>query len=60
MNGVQVNITIPANWRKSLERLARIFSVEEDTDLTYQDLIRSAMKEKYQLEDETIQECSTL
>jgi len=50
----QVNISIPSEWKDELERLARIFSVEEETTLNYLDLIRRAVKEKYDLlsEDE--------
>ena len=35
-----------------MERLARIYSVEEETTLTYLDLIRRAIREKYNLKDE--------
>lgn len=48
----QVNISIPSEWKDELERLARIFSVEEETTLTYLDLIRRAIKEKYDLSEE--------
>lgn len=48
----QVNISIPSEWKDELERLARIFSVEEETTLTYLDLIRRAVKEKYDLSEE--------
>ena len=43
-NNVQVNIAIPEN-------LARIYSVEEERTVTFQELIRRGIKEKYQLED---------
>ena len=49
---VQINVTIPKKWREELERLARIYSVEEEKTLTYLDLIRRATKEKYDLEEE--------
>jgi len=48
----QVNITMPENWLSQLERLARIFSVEEDRTITHLDLIRDALKEKYNLVDD--------
>lgn len=48
----QVNISIPSEWKDELERLARIFSVEEETALTYLDLIRRAVKEKYDLSED--------
>ena len=48
----QVNISIPSEWKDELERLARIFSVEEETTLNYLDLIRRAVKEKYDLSED--------
>ena len=50
MKNVQINISIPQNWKDELENLARIYSVEEETTLTYLDLIRRAIQEKYELE----------
>lgn len=50
---IQTNISIPKKWREELERLARIYSVEEEKTLTYLDLIRRAMKEKYSLEEDS-------
>jgi len=52
MKNIQINISIPDNWKKELENLARIYSVEEEITLTYLDLIRRAIQEKYVLEDE--------
>ncbi len=52
MKNVQINISIPYSWKQELENLARIYSVEEEINLTYVDLIRRALKEKYQLEQE--------
>lgn len=49
---VQINISIKKEWKEQLENLARIFSVEEQKTLTYIDLIREAIKEKYNLDDE--------
>ena len=46
----QINISIPKEWRDELERMARIFSVEEEQTLTYLDLIRRAIQEKYELD----------
>ena len=48
---VQINISIPSNWRDELERLARIYSVEEEKTLSFLDLMRRAMKEKYDLDE---------
>ena len=47
----QVNVALPKTWKERLERLARVFSVEEDKNLSYQDLIRTAVQEKYNLGD---------
>jgi len=46
---VQLNITIPKEWKEELEHLARVYSVEERKTLSYIDLIRRAIEEKYQL-----------
>jgi hypothetical protein len=51
MKNTQINIAIPESWRTELERLARIYSVEEETTLTYLDLIRRAVQEKYELDE---------
>jgi len=47
----QINIALPKEWKEEIERLARVFSIEEEITLTYLDLIRRAIKEKYGLED---------
>ena len=36
-------------WKKELENLARIYSVEEDKTITFLDLMRRGIQEKYQL-----------
>ena len=51
MNNIQINISIPETWKKELENLARIYSVEEEVTLTYIDLIRRGIKEKYELSE---------
>ena len=50
-NNVQINIAIPSEWKKELENLARIYSVEECKTITFLDLMRRGIKEKYQLKD---------
>ena len=50
-NNVQVNIAIPSEWKKELENLARIYSVEEGKTITFLDLMRRGIQEKYQLKD---------
>ena len=47
-NNVQVNISIPSEWKAELENLARIYSVEEGETITFLDLMRG-IQEKYQL-----------
>ncbi len=49
-NNVQINISIPADWKVELENLARIYSVEENKNITFLDLMRRGIQEKYQLE----------
>ena len=48
-NNVQINISIPSEWKEQLENLARIYSVEEGTTITFLDLMRRGLQEKYQL-----------
>lgn len=48
-NNVQINISIPIEWKIELENLARIYSVEEGKTITFLDLMRRGIREKYQL-----------
>lgn len=48
-DNVQINISIPSEWKKELENLARIYSVEEGETITFLDLMRRGIREKYQL-----------
>lgn len=48
-NNVQINISIPMEWKEQLENLARIYSVEEGETITFLDLMRRGIREKYQL-----------
>lgn len=50
-NNTQVNIAIPIAWKEQLDALARIESVEAEHTITFQELMRQALKEKFQLED---------
>lgn len=52
-NNVQVNISIPSEWKAELENLARIYSVEEGDTITFLDLMRRGIQEKYQLGEQT-------
>ena len=48
-NNVQINISIPSEWKTQLENLARIYSVEEGKTITFLDQMRRGIQEKYQL-----------
>ena len=48
-NNVQINISVPSEWKTELENLARIYLVEEGKTITFLDLMRRGIKEKYQL-----------
>ena len=48
-NNVQINISIPIEWKTQLENLARIYSIEEGKTITFLDLMRRGIQEKYQL-----------
>lgn len=48
---VQVNISIPREWKEELENIARIYSVEEGKKVTFLELMRRGIQEKYQLGD---------
>ena len=44
-----INISIPMEWKIELENLARIYSVAEGKTITFLDLMRRGIQEKYQL-----------
>ena len=48
-DNVQINISIPSEWKIELENLARIYSVEKGETITFLDLMRRGIQEKYQL-----------
>ena len=48
-NNVQINISIHMEWKKELENIPRIYSVEEGKTITFLDLMRRGIQEKYQL-----------
>ena len=52
LSNVQINISIPVLWKEQLENLARIYSVEEGKTITFLELMRRAIQEKYQLDKE--------
>ena len=47
-NNVQINISIPIEWKNELENLARIYSVEEGRTITFIELMRRGIQEKDQ------------
>ncbi len=47
---VQINISIPIEWKEQLENIARVLSVEEGKTITFLDLMRRAINEKFQLD----------
>ena len=51
-NNVQINISIPMEWKKEQENIARIYSVEEGKTIAFLDLMRRGIQEKYQLGDQ--------
>lgn len=51
-SSMQVNISIPKSWKTELERLALLYSIEEGATLSFLDLMRRGIKEKYQLEED--------
>ena len=54
-DNVQINISIPSSWKYELENIARVMSVEEGKTITFLDLMRQAIREKFQL-DQVIQD----
>ena len=51
-NNVQINISIPSEWKKELENLARIYSAEEGESIIFLDLLRRGIQEKYWLKEQ--------
>ena len=43
-DNVQINISIPSEWKAQLENLARIYSVEESKTITFLDLMRRGIQ----------------
>ena len=48
-DNIQINISIPAGWKTELENPARIYSVGEGESITFLNLMRRGIQEKYQL-----------
>ena len=51
-NNVQINISILMEWKIELENLARIYSAEEGETITFLDLMRRGVQEKYWLKEQ--------
>jgi len=47
----QINLIIPEAWKEQIKRSARNISVEEDKTISYSELIKRTIKEKFELED---------
>ena len=47
-----ITIGLPKGWRDRLEKVARKESFERDKTLTWADLLREAVKEKYNFDSE--------
>jgi hypothetical protein len=43
----KTNISFPLKWKEDLVKLARRLSFQQDETITYLDLIRTAIREKY-------------
>lgn len=48
-DNIQTNISIPSEWKKELKNLACLYTVEEGETITFLDLMRRGIQEKYQL-----------
>ena len=55
-DNVQINISIPSEWKTELENLARIYSVEEGESIIFLDLLRRGIQKKYQLGEQDSEE----
>ena len=55
-DNVQINISIPTGWKTELENPARIYSAEEGKSITFLDLMRRGIQEKYQLGEQNSEE----
>jgi len=47
----QINVWMSEEWIEQLEKMARQESVKENKNINHLDLIRQAVKEKYELND---------
>lgn len=50
---MQINLSIPKEWKVELERIARLQSVEQDKTITYSDLIRQSIVREYKIDEES-------
>ena len=43
-DNIQINISIPSEWKKELKNLARLYIVEEGETITFLDLMCSGIR----------------
>lgn len=56
---MQVNITIPDDWKEKLDKIARKEAYEQDKDMTYLDVIREAIRSHCKITDQGLfQRCA--
>lgn len=49
----QVNVSISDSWVNQLKTIARKESAKQDKDLSYHELIRQAIKDTFNLQDDS-------
>ena len=47
INLTELKFKAPSEWKDKLDLLAGVYSSRDKIDLTYEDLIREAIREKY-------------
>lgn len=51
MQTEQINLRLSKEWIQRLKQIARQEAIEQDKDINYLTLIKTAIKEKYNLEE---------
>ena len=51
-NRAFISITVPEEWKSEIENTARMMSAMEGRNVSIPDLVRRALKEKFQLDGE--------
>ena len=52
----QINIIIPHEWKKELDKLVLLASVETGRTITFQEFMRQNLQEKFQLNPDALNE----